>query len=160
AASAGTPLDLWRASLDDFSSSNLGAAIGGNDLETVLLDHIDASVMVVDLEGTVISWNSGAETLYGWTREEGLGANARELVVPEATSAADRLAAELRRDGRWDGEVVVRRKDGSPFTAYVRNRLIVDGEGTPAGIVGVAVDISKRVAAETELLQSRDYARA
>ena len=54
----------------------------------------------------------------------------------------------------------MRRKDGSLFTAYVRNRLVLDAEGAPSAIVGVAVDISARVAAETELLQSRNYAQA
>jgi PAS domain S-box-containing protein len=42
----------------------------------------------------------------------------------------------------------------------VRNRLVFDEAGNPTAIVGVAVDISARVAAETELVQSRDYAQA
>ena len=112
------------------------------------------------MEGMVISWNSGAEALYGWSSEEAVGRNARELIVPEDAEAAERLVVELRRDGRWDGELLVRRKDGSTFTAYVRNRLILDEDGGPSAIVGVAVDISARVAAETELLQSRNYAQA
>ncbi|HEY0517117.1 MAG TPA: EAL domain-containing protein [Solirubrobacteraceae bacterium] len=155
-----TPIELWRAALDDFTRSNLPAALDGNDLESVLLDQVDASVMVVDLEGRVISWNSGAEALYGWTREEALGSNVRELIVPADPAAAEQLSTELQRDGRWDGELVVRHKDGSAFAAYVRNRLIVGRDGAPAGVVGVAVDISKRIAAESELLQSRDYAHA
>ena len=81
-------------------------------------------------------------------------------MVPEDTKAAERLLEELTRDGRWDGELVVRRKDGSTFTAYLRNRLILDDVGSPSGVVGVGVDISRRVAAETELLQSRNYAQA
>ncbi len=158
--SALEPVELWRSALEDFTSSNVPVAAQRNDLERVLLDQVDASVMVVDLAGKVISWNSGAEALYGWTREEALGANARDLIVPEDASPAERLSTELQRDGRWDGELLVRRKDGSSFTAYLRNRLIVGPDGTPACVVGVAVDISKRVAAETEVLQSRDYARA
>ena len=67
---------------------------------------------------------------------------------------------ELARDGHWDGELLVRRKDRSLFTAYVRNRLVLDADGSPSAVVGVALDVSARVAAETELLQSRDYARA
>ena len=108
----------------------------------------------------MISWNGGAEALYGWTREEAVGRNARELMVPEDTAEAERLLVELSRDGRWDGELKVRRKDGTRFTAYVRNRLVLDRDGAPSAIVGVAVDISARVAAETELLQSRNYAQA
>ncbi len=153
------PLDLWRAALDAMPSR---AADGrpASDAQAALLDQIDASVMVVDVSGLVLCWNSGAEALYGWTSEEAVGRNARELVVAEDPTAAEALVSELARDGRWDGELQVRRKDRSVFTAYVRNRLILDDEGDPSAIVGVAVDISARVAAENELIQSRDYAQA
>jgi PAS domain S-box-containing protein len=108
----------------------------------------------------VISWNSGAEALYGWSEEEVLGRNVRELIVPENAAAAEQLGQEVKRDGVWDGELLVRRKGGSLFTVYVRNRLVRDHEGNPTAIVGVAVDISARVAAENELMQSRNYAHA
>jgi diguanylate cyclase (GGDEF)-like protein/PAS domain S-box-containing protein len=153
------PLDLWRAALEAMPSRGSGAH-GEEDLTASLLDEIDASVIATDMAGTVISWNRGAERLYGWSREEAIGTSARELVVPEDGAAAERLLAEVSRDGRWDGELEVRRKDGTLFTAYVRNRLVVDADGTPSALVGVAVDISARIAAETELLQSRNYAQA
>jgi len=129
-------------------------------LQDALVDQIDASVIVADMNGVVTGWNMGAEMLYGWSREEAIGRSARELVVPTDAEPAERLVAELRRQGRWDGEIGVRRKDGSTFIAYVRNRLVLDGAGRPSAIVGVAMDISDRVAAEMELVQSRNYAEA
>ncbi|MCW3068359.1 MAG: hypothetical protein JWL67_984 [Solirubrobacterales bacterium] len=163
-ASPSDPLTggLNRRGFEERAAAAIGAMTHSDpaNLQAALLDQIDASVIVSDVSGTVISWNSGAEALYGWTREEALGRSARDLVVPEDTQAAERLVGELRRDGRWDGELLVRRKDRSTFTAYVRNRLILDENSEPSAIVGVAVDISPRVAAETELLQSRDYAQA
>jgi diguanylate cyclase (GGDEF)-like protein/PAS domain S-box-containing protein len=160
-ASTFGPIDLWRAAREAMPSRGDGAERPEeNGLQSALLDEIDASVLATDMTGTVISWNSGAEVLYGWTREEAIGRNARDLVVPESTEQAERLLAELSRDGRWDGEIEVRRKDGTLFTAYVRNRLVLDDDGAPSAIVGVAVDITARVAAETKLLQSRNYAQA
>ncbi len=129
-------------------------------VQSVLLDQIDASVIATDMTGTVISWNHGAETLYGWSAEEAVGRNARELIVPEDAAQAERLMMELSRDGRWDGELLVRRKDGTLFTTYVRNRLVLDEGGLASAVVGVAVDISARVAAESELRDSRNYAQA
>ncbi len=130
-------------------------------MQAVLLDQIDASVIVTDLERRVVSWNSGAESLYGWSREEALGRDAVELMAPPADEVSlERFETELRRDSRWDGEFTAMRKDGTTFTAYVRNRVICDEGGAPTSLVGVSVDISKRVAAESELLQSRDYAHA
>jgi diguanylate cyclase (GGDEF)-like protein/PAS domain S-box-containing protein len=154
--------DFWRAALDAIHTRTPHPAQTHDEatLHAVLLDQIDASVICTDMAGVVISWNSGAEALFGWSAEEAVGRTTRELVVPEDVSAAERLLSRLSADGRWDGELLVRRKDRSLFTVYVRNRLVLDETGTPAGVVGVAVDISTRVAAETELLQSRDYAQA
>ncbi len=155
-------VNLWRAALDAMPSRATSARRVREqaDLQAALLDQIDASLVVTDISGTVISWNSGAEALYGWSSAEAVGRNARELIVPEDASAAKRLVVELCRDGRWDGELQVLHKDRSTFTAYVRNRLVLDADGNPSAIIGVAVDISARVAAETELLKSRDYAHA
>jgi diguanylate cyclase (GGDEF)-like protein/PAS domain S-box-containing protein len=136
------------------------AAGGASNVQVELYDQIDASVICTDMQGTVIGWNSGAEALYGWTGDEAVGRSTRDLIVPEDAAAAEKLAARLSADGRWDGELLVRHKDRSLFTVYVRNRLLLDEQGNPAAIVGVAVDISARVAAETELAQSRDYAQA
>jgi diguanylate cyclase (GGDEF)-like protein/PAS domain S-box-containing protein len=152
-------IDLWQAALKAMPARVPHGEQPG-ELHAALLDQIDASVLATDMAGTVISWNKGAEALYGWTAEEALGRNARDLVVPEDTEAAEKLVVELARDGRWDGELPVRRKDGTVFTVYVRNRLVTDEDGAATAIVGVAVDISGRVAAETELLQSRNYANA
>jgi PAS domain S-box-containing protein len=143
------PTDLWRAALDAMPNRQLSGGVS-RDLHSELLDQIDASVICTDMAGVVLSWNKGAEALYGWSASEAVGRSARELMVPEDASAAERLRAKLSTDGRWDGELLVRRKDGSLFTAYLRNRLVLDEQGEPAAIVGVAVDISARVAAESE----------
>jgi diguanylate cyclase (GGDEF)-like protein/PAS domain S-box-containing protein len=152
-------LPLWRAAVDAMPDRSAGDSTraGARSLDNELLDQIDASVICADMSGVVISWNSAAEALYGWRREEAIGRLARDLVVPDDASAAERLASKVAAEGRWDGELVVRRKDGSLFTAYVRNRLVLGNDGEPAAIVGVAVDVSERVAAETE--QRRDAAK-
>ena len=155
-------IDLWRAALDAMPSR---AGRGEREepeqsVQSMLLDQIDASVIVTDMTGVVISWNHGAETLYGWSSEEAVGRSARELIVPEDAAEAERLMMELSRDGRWDGELLVWHKDRGVFATYVRNRLVLDDMGMPSAVVGVAMDISARVAAETELRDSRNYAQA
>ena len=152
-------IDLWRAALDASPSAASASARRPEQmsLEGALLDQIDASVVAIDMSGTVLSWNSGAEALYGWGREEAIARNIRELVVPEDTKPVEKLASDVIRDGRWDGEVRVHRKDGSLFTAYVRNRLILDDAGAPGAIVGVAVDIPERKRHEQQ--QERDVER-
>src|SRR5579885_2164397 len=50
-------------------------------LQASLLDEIDASVVTTDLQGEVLSWNRGAELLYGWSREEAIGSSVYDLIV-------------------------------------------------------------------------------
>jgi diguanylate cyclase (GGDEF)-like protein/PAS domain S-box-containing protein len=157
----GVAANLWRATLDAIPShSRHGDTGDATTSPPELYDQIDASVICTDMQGAVIGWNGGAEALYGWSAAEAVGRNTRELIVPDDASAAERLVDQLSADGHWDGELLMRHKDRSLFTVYVRNRLVFDEAGDPAAIVGVAVDISARVAAETELVQSRDYAQA
>jgi diguanylate cyclase (GGDEF)-like protein/PAS domain S-box-containing protein len=154
--------NLWRATLDAIPSRAPHAVAPGDtaSAQSAPYDQIDASVICTDMQGLVIGWNSGAEALYGWSGEEAVGHSARDLIVPQDAIAAEQLAQQPSVNGSWDGELLVRHKDGSLFTAYVRNRLALDEAGEPSAIVAVAVDISARIAAETELAQSRDYAQA
>ena len=52
-------------------------------MQAALLDEIDVSVIVTDLDLTVLSWSAGAERLYGWTAQEAVGRSAHETVLPE-----------------------------------------------------------------------------
>jgi PAS domain S-box-containing protein len=116
-----------------------------------LLEQVRAGVIATDLEGTVTHWNDYAEKLYGWSREEALGRNIAELVVgPTEVGGAGEIMERLRAGDTWEGEFVVRRKDGSTFPAHVTNSLTYDSQGRPVGIVGVSMDIAKRKKAEEE----------
>ena len=71
--------DFWRAALDAIHTRTPHPAQTHDEatLHAVLLDQIDASVICTDMAGTVISWNSGAEALFGWSAEEAVGRNQR-----------------------------------------------------------------------------------
>ena len=126
-----------------------------------LLDEVDAAVIATDVEGRVTEWNAGATTLYGWTPEETLGRPITDVTAGEPEErAVGRILDALRRDGRWEGQIDARRKDGTTFPAHVRNTALVDEGGRRTGLVGVSVDVSDRVRGERELRSARDYLRA
>ncbi len=129
-------------------------------LQASLLDEIDASVVTTDLQGEVLSWNKGAELLYGWSRTEAIGSNVGELIVSDEAEPWEVTESALERDGRWDGECLKRRKDGSTFPAYVRHRSICDESGRRIGVVAVSMDVSQRKEGERELRTARNYLRA
>jgi PAS domain S-box-containing protein len=130
-------------------------------LHATLLDEIDVAVIVTDPDLKVVSWNAGAERLYEWKAEEAIGRNALE---PEASGAEARshepALAALRGTGRSESEYMVRRKDGSTFPAYIRNRTMRDQDGQVKAFVSVSMDISERKESERALLSARNYLRA
>jgi len=132
-------------------------------MQASLLDEIDVSVIVTDSDLTVLSWNAGAERLYGWTAKETIGRPASETILPPDSilqADADEFNLALSRDGRWDGEYTVRRKDGSTFPAHVRSRVLADQNGRVTGTVNVAMDITERKESEHALVSARNYLRA
>ena len=136
-------------------------------MHAALLDEIDVAVIVTDPDLTVVSWNAGAERLYEWTAQEAIGRSAVELEARgeetdpecEATDPEAVLDA-LRQDGRWESEYMVRRKDGSSFPAYLRNRVMLGQDGEVKALVGVSMDVSERKDSERALLSARNYLRA
>jgi PAS domain S-box-containing protein len=118
-----------------------------------LLDVVEQAVIASDLGGRVVYWNAFAEKLYGWTKDEALGRTVLELkAVPDDPAAAEALLAKLQGGGSWTGEIVLSRKDGSTFPAWVSDWPVHDSEGALIGIVGVSVD-------NTERRRSEDHQR-
>ncbi len=129
-----------------------------------LLDAVEQSVIATDLKGTIIYWNSFAETLYGWPSTEALGANILDLTpAPDLREQAGEIFACLQQGQSWSGEFLVQRRDGSLFPAMVTDSPIVNNKGELIGIVGVSVDNTLRRKADEErekLLEREREARA
>ncbi|HUB79843.1 MAG TPA: PAS domain S-box protein [Bryobacteraceae bacterium] len=60
------------------------------------LDLVSEALIVTSTEGTIVLWNKGAETIYGWTSEEALGRQWNGLV---GVRARDEVASRRRKDG-------------------------------------------------------------
>jgi PAS domain S-box-containing protein len=129
-----------------------------------LLDAVEQAVIATDLNGTVIFWNSFAETLYGWPAAEALGANILDLTpAPALRDQAAEIFACLQAGQSWEGEFEVQRSDGTFFPAMINDSPILDSQGKLIGIVGVSTDNTQRRRAEEErenLLQREREARA
>jgi PAS domain S-box-containing protein len=107
------------------------------------------AVIATDAAGVVTTWNSRAESLYGWTREEAIGRHVVELTVPEqGRRTADEVMTAIQRRESWQGPFRLRRKDGSLFTAYVKDTPILDADDQLIGIVGVSIEIGEPALAQ------------
>ncbi len=125
-----------------------------------LLDAVTAAVVALDLDGRIIAWNAGAERLYGWTAAEVIGCDAKELLVEDGVARLTGIDGILAREGRWTGERIVRRRDGSIFPASVHAATRLDAQGEVVGFVAVSVDITAERRARQELHAAHDYMRA
>jgi PAS domain S-box-containing protein len=107
-------------------------------------------VIATDADGVVTTWNARAESLYGWLRHEAIGRHIGELTVPDDDQkVAEEIMDSLQRGESWQGSFRLRRKDGSVFTAFVKDSPILDDNGRLVGIVGVSIEIG-----EPELVQA------
>jgi anti-anti-sigma factor len=106
-------------------------------------DAPERAVIATDLSGVVTVWNAAAERLYGWSPDEVVGRPITDLTVgPDDLVIAEEIMEAVRREGSWQGEFEVRRRDGTRFTAHVRDLLFRDRHGRPCGLAGVSVEAS------------------
>jgi PAS domain S-box-containing protein len=123
------------------TSSGHATAPHGAPSHAQVLDQVDLAVIATDAAGVVTTWNSRAETLYGWSREEAIGSHVNDLTVPaQSRHTAEEILAALVRGKPWQGSFKLRRKDGSVFTAFVKDSPIVE-DGRLVGVVGISIEI-------------------
>lgn len=118
-----------------------------------LLDLSTDAIIVRGLEGRILFWNSGAEELYGWNRQEALGKKKHELLQTVFPQTMEHLIETLHRESRWAGELVQLRRDGAQI--HVSTRWVLDPETSnrPAQILITDNDITLQKQAE-ELMRS------
>jgi PAS domain S-box-containing protein len=111
-----------------------------------VLEAVDAAVLVRSPEGGIEYWNRGAERLYGWTADEAIGHAGVDFLIAEGEEERfAELVEQVNRDGSAEGELRLKRKDGSTFVGHFRTAGVRDADGRVIAVVGVSLDISSRV---------------
>ena len=117
----------------------------------------DYAIYMLDREGRVSSWNSGAERFKGYRAGEIMGKHFSQFYTDEERQAeVPRIALETaEREGRFEAEGWRVRKDGSRFWASVIIDPIRNDEGELIGFAKVTRDLSEKRAIEEQLRQSQ-----
>ncbi len=121
-------------------------------LQTIFETAVDFAIITLDENGLIVDWNSGAENLFGYTREEALGQHS-EIIFTEEDRLGGIPAAEMRmaretghaKDERWH-----LRKDGSRF--FMSGVMSPMTGNTIKGFVKITRDITDRKLSEEALL--------
>ncbi|MDI1289046.1 MAG: PAS domain S-box protein, partial [bacterium] len=99
-------------------------------LQSALLSAVGQCVVATDIDDRVIYWNAAATREFGWTEAEMLGRDASATLAHDSRLELARdLEENLRRGEYWSGDLLMKRKDGSIFTAAVSTSPVLDDDG-------------------------------
>ena len=116
----------------------------------------DYAIFMLDAEGRITSWNSGAELIHGYRADEVQGRQVSMFYLPEET-AMERPQADLKlaaAEGRFVEEGCRLRKNGQRFHAHVAVTALRDERGQLRGFAHVTRDITTRKQSEEALRKS------
>ena len=114
-----------------------------------LLQEVNDAVITFDKDLMILSWNKGAERIYGWKKEEVVGKfGGGALQVAFHGASKEQVFNELEQKGSWKGELIHKRKDGN--TAYILSSAsqLLDENGKILGIIAINKDVSELVHSE------------
>jgi PAS domain S-box-containing protein len=109
-----------------------------------LLSLTHDAIFVCDMNGMLKYWNPGAQELYGWTEEEAIGKVTHGLLRTIFPTPHSEIVSEVLRAGRWEGELVQTKKDGSQIVVASRWSLQSDERSSPVGYLETNNDITER----------------
>jgi two-component system sensor kinase FixL len=120
-----------------------------------LLDLTHDAIFVRDMNDVVTYWNRGAEVLYGWDSQEAVGKVTHHLLQTRFPHSLGKITSQVIRAGRWDGELIHCKRDGTQVTVASRWSLQRDERGQPAAVLETNTDITNRRRAEEALQQAQ-----
>ena len=113
-------------------------------------------IVTIDTKGLVLDWNPAAERTFGWSREEAMGREMAELIIPHELRSRHRQGLQ-RAVGNSDNRIIGQRvelsalhRDGHTFPVELAINRVETG-GVPI-FTGFIRDITKRRSAEAEIL--------
>lgn len=116
-------------------------------------DYLFDAVVVTNLQGQIIDWNKGSESLYGYCKEEVLGQPVNILHVPEDSERITlEVISAVQAHGKWSGEIRMIRKNGDIGWVESMCVPIFDDNQQMIGALGINRDITARIN-ETERLK-------
>jgi PAS domain S-box-containing protein len=117
-----------------------------------LLNLTHDTIFVRDMSDLITYWNRGAEEFYGWTAEQVVGkVTTHQLLQTVFPAPLEQINAKLLRTGRWEGELVHTKRDGTQVVVASRWSMEQDEQGRPLATLETNNDISERKRAEEEI---------
>jgi PAS domain S-box-containing protein len=123
--------------------------------QAALLEVAQEAILVRELGGTIVFWNRAAEQLYGWGREEAVDNVTHAILATDFPKPFEDILAELRDTGRWEGELVHRRRDGTRIVVASRWVLCRREDEPDPLVLETNTDVTERRQAEAACARAR-----
>ncbi len=125
-------------------------------LQSELINLAHDAILVRDSQSCVISWNKGAENLYGWTEQEARGQITHLLLKTRFPVSQEAVDQHLEQQGRWEGVLIHTSREGRQVITESRQVLVRDASGNPSATLEINRDITERMRIEQERTQHRE----
>ncbi|OQW37341.1 MAG: hypothetical protein A4E19_14395 [Nitrospira sp. SG-bin1] len=123
-------------------------------LAAIVTSSTDA-ILSKSLDGTIMTWNGGAERLFGYKAEEIIGQPVTTLLFPDRVQEEEQILARVRMGERIEQRETVRRhKNGHSIDVSLTLSPITDASGTILGISSIAHDITEHKQNERALREA------
>jgi PAS domain S-box-containing protein len=118
---------------------------------------VGQGVVAGNLDGTIIYWNQAASDLYGLNHDSAMGRKYYDIIPSDITeNTIGEISTALRQGTVWSGEMKVQTRDQSMMTILGTVSPFHDSNGTIAGWVGVATDITEHTKMEQSAKRRAD----
>jgi PAS domain S-box-containing protein len=122
--------------------------------QAALLDQVHDAILVVDPEDSILSWNQGAQRVYGWTQAEALGKKAGELLGTGQPADIGAIRQEILERGEWIGELAQRTRDGR-LIVVASHWTLLGEDRWYASCVLINIDITEKKKLEAHSLRAQ-----
>ena len=117
-----------------------------------IVESSNDAIIGMTLDGTIVTWNPGAERIYGYTRDEVLRSPVSILVPPDFSDPAEEILRRIQQGERIEPYEAVRlRKDGARIDVSVTASPILDADGKIVGVSSITRDITPHRMAERQM---------
>ncbi len=154
----GRPFPLVVARVEDITEKK--KAEEARFRHAAIVESSEDAILSVTLDGVIVSWNIGAQRIFGYTENEAVGKSVTIIVPPELPDEENTIFETLRAGGRIEQFETVRvSKTGKRIDVSLSISPIKDSTGKTVGYAGIERDITKRKGYEMALRTSEERLR-